>query len=51
MPRELPWVEWVPWDPPDPPVPLGHPVSKVLTDPWDLEASPASWVLLGRLAT
>lgn len=51
VPRELPWVEWVPWDPPDPPVPLDHPVSKVLMDPWDLEASPASWVLLGRLAT
>lgn len=50
-PRELPWVELVPWDPPDPLVPQDHPVSRVHMDPWDLEAYPASWVLLGRLAT
>lgn len=50
-PRELPWVELVPWDLLDPPVPQGHPVSRVHMDPWDLEAYPASWVLLGRLAT
>lgn len=51
VPGEQPWVESVPWDPPDPPVPQGHLVSRAHTDPWDLEASPASWVLPGRLAT
>lgn len=51
VPREQPWVESVPWDPPDPLVLPGHLVSRARTDPWDLEASPASWVLPGRLAT
>lgn len=44
-------MESVPWDPQDPLVPQGHPVSRAHMDPWDLEVSPASWVLLGRSAT